>query len=52
MLHATQKGKQLINTAMTKLLKAEKDALKSLSNIEQTTLIELLHKVAALRSEI
>ena len=52
MLYATQKGKQLVNSAMTKLLKAEKDALKSLSNIEQTTLIELLHKVAALRSEI
>ncbi len=51
MLHATQKGKQLANTALTKLLKAEKEALKSLSSIEQTALLELLHKVANLRSE-
>jgi DNA-binding MarR family transcriptional regulator len=52
MLHPTQKGKQLVNTAITKLLKAEKNTLKSLSNSEQTTLLELLHKVANLRSEI
>ena len=48
-IYATSKGQELVTSALDKLLQADREILKPLSQGERQMLLELLHKVARSR---